>query len=116
MAGHFAKERIREFGEKQRKARAEWFAENDQAKGLQTLPEFAQRRIREMVQDEAAYTGLSSSVAEGLEKISASPINRRWQTRGPRHQVETCYAGSRQRGMDFPAKAPLARSDFHDSR
>lgn len=93
MAGHFAKERIREFGEKQRKARAEWFAENDQTKGLQTLAEFAQRRIREMVQDEAADTGLSLGVAEGLKKISASPINRRWQIRGPLHQVETCYAG-----------------------
>jgi hypothetical protein len=45
VAGHFAKERIREFGKKQRKARAEWFAENDQTKGLQTLAEFAQRRI-----------------------------------------------------------------------
>jgi hypothetical protein len=45
VAGHFAKERIREFGEKQRKVRAEWFAENDQTKGLQTLAEFAQRRI-----------------------------------------------------------------------
>ena len=93
MAGHFAKERIREFGEKQRKARAEWFAENDQTKGLQTLAEFAQRRVRKMVQDEAADTGLGLGIAEGLKKISASPINRRWQIRGPLHQVETCYAG-----------------------
>ncbi len=93
MAGHFAHERIREFGEKQWKARAEWFAESDQTKGLQTLAEFPQRRIREMVQDEAADTGLGSSVAEGLEKISASPINRRRQTRRPRHQVEPGYAG-----------------------
>ena len=93
MAGHFAKERIREFGEKQRKARTEWFAENDQTKGLQTLPEFAQRRIREMVQDEATDTGLGLGIAEGLKKISASPINRRRQTRRPRHQVETGHAG-----------------------
>ena len=77
VAGDFAKERIREFGEKQRKARTEWFAENDQTKGLQTLAEFAQRRIREMVQDEAAHAGLGLGVAEGVKKISASPINRR---------------------------------------
>ncbi len=93
MAGHLAYERIREFGEKQREARAEWLAENDQTKGLQTLAEFAQRRIREMVQDEAADTGLGLGVAEGLKKISASPINRRRQTRGPRHQVETGHTG-----------------------
>ena len=77
MAGDFAKERIREFGEKKRKARAEWFAKNDQTKGLQTLAEFAQRRIREMVQDEAAHADLGLGVAEGLKKISASPINCR---------------------------------------
>ena len=77
MAGDFAKDWIREFGEKQRKVRAVRFAENDQTKGLQTLPEFAQRRVREMVQDEAAHADLGPGVAEGVKKISASPINRR---------------------------------------
>ena len=68
-----------------------------------------------MVQDQAAHTDLGIGVAEGLKKIPAPPINRRRQARWPRHQIETGHSGSRQRGMDFPAKFPLARSDFHDS-